>query len=209
MNVVLDAHELACERDDRWLFDSLELHLRDGDIVRIEGANGSGKTSLLKLLTGQLVPDAGRIEWHGQPLARAREAFRRSLLFIGHEPGVAAALTAQENLAWSAAMAGVGVSAAAIDDALAGVGLTGFEDVAANQLSAGQRRRIALARLDLVPRPLWILDEPFTAIDRHGVAWLEQRVLSHGEQGGAVIMTTHHTFQANDRVDSLILGATA
>lgn len=206
MNVVLDARRLACERDDRRLFENLELRVRDGDILRIEGANGSGKTTLLKILTGQLPPQDGWLGWHGEPLRRRQEPFRRSLLYIGHEPGVATALSAQQNLAWSVAMAGIVASPAAIDRALENVGLAGFEDLPAGQLSAGQRRRIALARLELIPRPLWILDEPFTAIDRDGVAWLERRLMAHGDSGGAVVLTTHHTFQANDRVDSVLLG---
>ncbi|GHB20692.1 cytochrome c biogenesis heme-transporting ATPase CcmA [Salinicola rhizosphaerae] len=207
MRVALDARDLACERDDRWLFEALELQVRDGDMLRIEGANGSGKTTLLKILTGQLSPQAGKLEWHGEPLRRVKDTFLRSLLFIGHAPGVAAALNGQQNLAWSAAVAGVEAPSRAIDQALAGVGLAGFEDVPAAQLSAGQQRRIALARLALIPRPLWILDEPFTAIDKDGVGWLEQRLVDHADRGGAVIMTTHHTFQANDRVNSVLLGA--
>lgn len=206
MNVALNARQLACERDDRWLFESLDLHVGDGDILRIEGANGSGKTTLLKMLTAQLSPQAGTLTWHGRPLARARDAFFRALLYIGHAPGVAAALTAEENLSWSAAMAGIKASPAEIERSLAAVGLAGFENLPAQQLSAGQQRRIALARLELMKRPLWILDEPFTAIDRDGVAWLERRIATHCEEGGAVILTTHHTFQANDRVTSVVLG---
>ncbi|WP_425353327.1 cytochrome c biogenesis heme-transporting ATPase CcmA [Salinicola lusitanus] len=209
VKVSLRASRLACERDDRWLFRALDLRVEDGDILRIEGANGSGKTTLLKLLTGQLPPTEGRIEWHGEPLARSREAFLSQLLYVGHAPGVSAALTAQENLAWAAAMAGVRAPVPDLERALEAVGLAGFEDIPARQLSAGQRRRIALARLELVPRPLWILDEPFTAIDREGVAWLERRLVAHGDAGGAVVMTTHHTFHANGRVDSLLLGEAA
>ncbi|MED5500055.1 MAG: cytochrome c biogenesis heme-transporting ATPase CcmA [Pseudomonadota bacterium] len=209
MNVSLQTHRLASERDDRWLFRSLDLRVEDGDILRIEGANGSGKTTLLKLLTGQLPASEGAVEWHGRSLASVREHFRDRLLYLGHLPGVSEALSAQENLAWFAAMAGIKTTPEAIEAALDAVGLAGFEDLPARQLSAGQQRRIALARLELVPRPLWILDEPFTAIDRDGVAWLERRLLDHARAGGAVVMTTHHTFQANDRVDSLVLGETS
>ncbi|KAA0015848.1 cytochrome c biogenesis heme-transporting ATPase CcmA [Salinicola corii] len=206
VDVSLQASQLASERDDRWLFRSLELRVEDGDILRIEGGNGSGKTTLLKLLTGQLQASEGRVEWHGRSLASVREHFLDRLLYLGHRPGVSGALSAQENLAWSAAMAGVKARPDAIEAALDAVGLAGFEDLPARQLSAGQQRRIALARLELIPRPLWILDEPFTAIDRDGVAWLECRLLDHAWGGGTVVMTTHHAFQANDRVDSLVLG---
>lgn len=207
MRVDLRGHHLACERDERELFKGFELNVVDGVMLRIEGPNGSGKTSLLKMLSGQLLPASGKLEWHGRALSRVRESYLSALLYIGHTPGVGESLTAQENLEWSAALAGLRASSAAINQALANVALYGFEDVAASQLSAGQQRRIALARLELIARPLWILDEPFTALDREGVAWLEQRLLAHRDAGGAVIMTTHHAFRADDGVQTIRLGA--
>ncbi|WP_110685143.1 cytochrome c biogenesis heme-transporting ATPase CcmA [Salinicola aestuarinus] len=208
MTVALTGRGLACERDERELLHGLDLDVVDGTLLRIEGPNGSGKTSLLKMLTGQLAPTAGTLSWRGQPLARARADYRTALLYLGHEPGVTTSLTAMENLAWSAALADLCVDAAAIEAALQTVGLYGFEDLPAGQLSAGQRRRIALARLELIPRPLWILDEPFTALDRAGVAWLEQRLLAHRDAGGAVVLTTHHEFAPTACIERLRLGAT-
>lgn len=188
----LQARRLACERDDRVLFHDLELDVEPGQVVRIEGPNGSGKTTLLKILSGQLGDYQGELFWSGAPLHTVRDAFLANLLYLGHSPGIKGALTALENLAWHQALAGEPGDQRGRMTALAEIGLTGFEDVPCFQLSAGQQRRVALARLTLIPRPLWVLDEPFTAIDKEGVAALEQRLLAHARQGGSVILTTHH-----------------
>ncbi|MCM2129999.1 cytochrome c biogenesis heme-transporting ATPase CcmA [Larsenimonas rhizosphaerae] len=198
MSAQLQACRLGCERDDRWLFRDLSLTLAPGDLCRIEGPNGSGKTSLIKLLTGQLPPDEGEVRWLGQPLPAARPVLERSLLYVGHLAGVKGALTPLENLAWYQALhttPDAGAEAARWH-ALAEVGLAGFEDVPVQQLSAGQQRRAGLARLHVVDRPLWILDEPFTAIDRAGVDVLEQLVHLRCQNGGTVIVITHHAFSA-------------
>lgn len=192
MTFRLEARSLACERDDRWLFSDLDVDVGDGEIVRIEGPNGSGKTTLLKILSGQMADFQGELRWCGQPMRKVRDDFLTNLLYMGHSPGVKAALSPLENLAWFQALAGERGAAAARMRALSEVGLTGFEDIPATQLSAGQQRRIALARLVLIERPLWILDEPFTAIDRDGVAELERRLLMHVRRGGSVLLTTHH-----------------
>ena len=188
----LQARQLACERDDRLLFDGLDLEVGPGQIVRIEGPNGSGKTTLLKILSGQLGDYQGELYWDDLPMQSAREAFLANLLYLGHAPGIKAALTALENLRWHQALAGEAGDQQARMAALAEIGLAGFEDVSCAQLSAGQQRRVALARLSLIPRPLWVLDEPFTAIDKDGVAALERRLLAHAARGGSVILTTHH-----------------
>ncbi|UYG04345.1 cytochrome c biogenesis heme-transporting ATPase CcmA [Halomonas sp. LR3S48] len=192
MSLRLQAQSLACERDDRWLFRGLDLDIRAGEIVRVEGPNGSGKTTLLKILSGQLADYEGELFWDDRPMRKARDAFLASLLYLGHAPGVKAALTPLENLAWYQALAGQRGGEAARLSALEELGLVGFEDVPAAQLSAGQQRRVALARLVLTPRPLWVLDEPFTAIDRDGVAALERRLVEHARRGGSVLVTTHH-----------------
>ncbi|MFW3614696.1 cytochrome c biogenesis heme-transporting ATPase CcmA [Billgrantia antri] len=192
MSLRLQARNLACERDDRWLFRGLDLDIRAGEIVRVEGPNGSGKTTLLKILSGQLADYEGELFWNEQPMRKSRDAFLANLLYLGHAPGVKAALTPLENLAWYQALAGHAPSEKARMSALEELGLVGFEDVPAAQLSAGQQRRVALARLSLTPRPLWVLDEPFTAIDRDGVAALERRLVEHARRGGCVLVTTHH-----------------
>ncbi|MDT8894464.1 cytochrome c biogenesis heme-transporting ATPase CcmA [Halomonas sp. I1] len=187
----LQARKLACERDDRWLFHDLDLEVRGGEVLRIEGANGSGKTTLLKILSGQLTDYQGALFWREVPLRQVYRDFLANVLYLGHATGVKWALTPLENLAWYQALAGVGKDEAQRMSALEAVGLAGFEDVPVGQLSAGQQRRVALARLELTPRPLWILDEPFTAIDREGVADLEARLAVHVHDGGSVVLTTH------------------
>ncbi|MDR5906408.1 cytochrome c biogenesis heme-transporting ATPase CcmA [Franzmannia qiaohouensis] len=188
----LQARQLACERDDRLLFCDLDLEVGPGQIVRIEGPNGSGKTTLLKILSGQLGDYQGELYWDDAPMHAARDAFLANLLYLGHAPGIKGALTALENLSWHQALAGEVGDHRGRMAALAEIGLVGFEDVPCAQLSAGQQRRVALARLILIPRLLWVLDEPFTAIDKDGVAALERRLLSHAARGGSVILTTHH-----------------
>ncbi|AOB33439.1 cytochrome C biogenesis protein CcmA [Bordetella sp. H567] len=189
---VLDAVALACERDQRRLFAGLSFQLRAGDMLRVRGPNGSGKSSLLRLLCGLARPTAGHVELFGQALARQRGSLASRLLWIGHAAGIKALLTAEENLAWLAALHARGETAA-IGQALAAVGLRGFEDTPCHALSAGQQRRIALARLYLPGTPaLWLLDEPFTALDAAGTAQLEAHLAMHCGRGGTVVLTTHH-----------------
>jgi len=189
---ILHTVGLACERDLRLLFENLELRLGPGEMVQISGPNGSGKTSLLRLLAGLMQPTAGQVLLNGQPLHEQRSELARNLLWIGHAAGIKDLLTAEENLSWLCALHQP-ASRDAIWQALAAVGLRGFEDVPCHSLSAGQQRRVALARLYLDSPPLWILDEPFTALDKQGVAQLEQHLAAHCEQGGMVLLTTHHT----------------
>ena len=184
---MLEARELLCERDERTLFSGLSFTLNAGEWVQITGSNGAGKTTLLRLLTGLSRPDAGEVLWQGQPLHQVRDSYHQNLLWIGHQPGIKTRLTALENLHFYHRD---GDTAQCLE-ALAQAGLAGFEDIPVNQLSAGQQRRVALARLWLTRATLWILDEPFTAIDVNGVDRLTQRMAQHTEQGGIVIPTTH------------------
>jgi heme exporter protein A len=189
---LLETVALACERDWRMLFERLDLRLAAGEMLQVVGPNGSGKTSLLRLLCGLMQPTAGQVRLNGRPLEEQRGELARNLLWIGHAAGIKGLLTAEENLAWLCALHQP-ADHAAIWRALEAVGLRGFEDVPCHTLSAGQQRRVALARLYLEAPPLWILDEPFTALDKQGVAQLEEHLARHCEDGGLVVLTTHHT----------------
>lgn len=187
---LLELRNLHCERDERLLFSGLNLILRAGAIIQVEGPNGSGKTTLLRLLTTTSVDFDGDILWRGQPLGQVKLDYLNHLLFVGHLPGVKKALSPRENLAWFSGM-NSGHQRCSVEEALSEVGLFGFEDVPCYHLSAGQLRRVALARLFLTPAQVWVLDEPFTAIDKQGVANLERLMSEHAAGGGCVVLTTH------------------
>lgn len=189
---MFDVINLSCVRDERMLFRGLSFHVRPGDLVQIEGPNGAGKTSLLRLLAGLSRAEEGEVRWQGETLQRQREIWQQNLLYLGHQPGVKAVLSPLENLRfWHGDS-----SQAALYAALEQVSLTGYEEVPVAQLSAGQQRRVALARLWLSSARLWILDEPLTAIDKAGVETLMARFNQHASQGGAVILTTHQELPA-------------
>lgn len=191
---MLEAVNLHCERDDRLLFSGLSFGVGAGEWVQITGGNGAGKTTLLRLLTGLARPDDGEVRWQGAPLSRARDVYHQNVLWIGHQPGIKARLTAFENLHFFHS----DCSLQQCFDALAQAGLAGFEDIPVHQLSAGQQRRVALSRLWLSRAPLWILDEPFTAIDASGVERLTGQMKLHTEQGGIVILTTHQPLNVGE-----------
>lgn len=194
---LLQVQQLFCERDDRVLIRELAFSLDHGEILQVEGPNGSGKTTLIRILCGLSDDYEGTIFWRGQPRSRSADGFRREHLYFGHLTGIKSSLSPRENLRWILQLKGVtGQGAAlesAIDRALHNVGLAGHDDVPVHALSAGQKRRVALARLHIEPALLWVLDEPFTAIDKNGVAELEALIQQHAAQGGSVILTTHHT----------------
>ncbi|MEQ6886903.1 cytochrome c biogenesis heme-transporting ATPase CcmA [Salicola sp. Rm-C-2C1-2] len=196
-STLLEARQIHCERDDRPLFSGLELTVGPGDLWRIAGPNGAGKTTLLRILAGLNPAFQGELLWRGEPVHRVRAQYQANLLFLGHSAGVSPSLTAFENLAgWQAMRAPTDpeqVMAALVD-----AGLAGYEDLPAAQLSAGQQRRVALARLYLSSAPLWILDEAFTAVDREAVGQLEALLSNRVRAGGAVILTTHHPLGLRD-----------
>jgi heme exporter protein A len=188
---MLEVKNLFCERDERVLFGSLSFIVNAGEVLQIEGQNGSGKTTLLRILCGLMEAYEGEMFWEGQPVIDVQEVFFQALLYVGHLSGVKVALTAEENLAWMRRLDPL-LNRITIAEALDKVGLYGYEDIPCYALSAGQQRRVGLARLYLSSAPLWILDEPFTALDKKGVAEKEALLAQHVQAGGCVVLTTHH-----------------
>ncbi len=188
--VLLELRHLACERDERFLFAQLNASFYAGQVVQILGPNGSGKTTLLRMLAGVSKDFYGDILWQSQSLTDVAWEYANDLLYLGHLPGIKKSLTPLENLRWYAAVQG-GVADADLINAIAQVQLAGYEDTPCYRLSAGQLRRVALARLAFTRAKLWILDEPFTALDKSGVAELEARLTAHAAGGGLVLVTSH------------------
>lgn len=187
---MLEASDLECERGGRRLFAALGFSLGAGEMLRIEGANGSGKTSLVRILAGLLAPTGGRVLWRGAEIAALREEYSRELVYLGHAAAVKEELTAAENLAIACRLAGMPAEAREVLEALDRFGLDGRSAV--KRLSQGQRRRAALARLALsAKRALWLLDEPHAALDAGGVATLGGLLEDHRRRGGAVVLTAH------------------
>lgn len=190
-DAVLVLDRLSSERDDVPLFTELSLTMGAGDVVQLAGPNGSGKTTLLRILMGLSSQYQGNISWRGTAMPKGRVEFLADTLYLGHNAGVKAALTPLENLRWTGALCSP-VDDKAIFAALEKVGLAGYEHQPCYALSAGQQRRVSLARLFCSPASLWVLDEPFTAIDLAGVAEIESWIDQHAESGGMVLLTTHH-----------------
>ncbi len=188
-STLLTAQELTCIREDRILFEKLDFTVKSGDIIQIEGPNGAGKTSLLRILAGLSQPYEGNVLFEDASINDDKENYNKHLLYIGHLAGIKGEMSAQENLDFNLALSGL--NSANAEQALSEVNLLGFEDTLASHLSAGQHRRIALAKLWQSQAPIWILDEPFTAIDKLGVKTLEGLIVKHAEQGGCIILTTH------------------
>ena len=204
---MLTVQQVTAIRDDRVLFAQLSFEAKSGDLIQIEGRNGTGKTTLLRIIAGLGDKEEGDILWEGTDVERDRDTFHQNLLFLGHQTGVKKDLSGLENLQFYQSVFGLSHDRQTLFDALAQVGLAGREDIPVSQLSAGQQRRVALARLWLTNQKLWILDEPLTAIDKQGVKVLESLFLSHANQGGIVLLTTHQDmFIDNPKLRKITLG---
>lgn len=205
----LAAKSLAAQRGQRLLFAGLELQLQNGQALRITGANGSGKSSLLKILTTLLTPTEGSLLFNHRPLADCRAAYLAQLLYIGHADAATGDLSPFENLRFAAALAGMPGSTAQLDSALSAVGLQAVRDLASRQLSQGQRKRLSLARLFLPSnKALWLLDEPFAALDDGACQQVNAAISRHLAHGGALVYATHQEAQFEaEHLPSIALAA--
>jgi len=192
----LQAHDLECVRGERSLFHGLALELAAGQCLHVAGENGAGKTSLLRILAGLLAPEQGGVRWRGVPIERAREEYGAELAFVGHLNGIKDDLSVLENVQLAAALRGGDAGADAARAALRTMALEDFAGSLARQLSQGQKRRVALTRLCADPAPaLWILDEPFNALDAASVLALRALIDAHLERGGIVVLTAHQQIE--------------
>jgi heme exporter protein A len=190
---MLQAIELTCIKGERVLFRDLSFAVPAGGFLSVMGDNGSGKSTLLRLLSGLSSPDGGRICWDGRDITELKDQYVAQLSYLGHRNALKDDLTPIENLRATSSMLGQALTFKAARTALDAVGLNrNFHLFSTKLLSEGQRRRVALARLWFCRRPLWLLDEPFTALDSHATATLRERLNAHVSAGGLVVMSTHH-----------------
>jgi len=203
---MFEIQSLECVRDDRLLFSDLSFSVAESEVLQIEGSNGSGKTSLLRILCGLRQAEAGQVLWRGELITSNREDYYANMVYIGHLPCIKGDLTVMENVRSLLDTRSLSLSNAEIEVALTKVGLATYDDVPGKALSSGQRRRILLAFVELSQAKLWVLDEPLTALDVQGVALMESMILEHREAGGSVIFTTHHGMQLDCEMSSVRLG---
>lgn len=188
---MLTLHDLACAKGERLLFQGVHCTLPRGAWLQVAGANGTGKTSLLRMLCGLAPPARGEIRWDGVPVAALGDAWRRQLLYLGHDSGLQGMLDARENLAFAAALSGDRLDGARIDAALDRLGLAHRAHLPTRLLSQGQKRRVALARLVHSAATVWVLDEPFVAIDGAALQVLASLIGDHLARGGLAVLTSH------------------
>lgn len=196
----LSVNNLSCQRGEQILFQNLQLCVESGDILQVRGLNGSGKTSLLRLIAGLGLIHEGEILWNAASIHSIRETYSSQLTYLGHKLGLKNDLTAVENLRTL-----LGAQPQEIHHALADVGLADKHDLLLRDLSAGQKRRVVLAKLVMNPTPLWILDEPFTGLDQEGVQFLAELMEQHRLKGGMIIFTSHQDVPLQHRPKELYL----
>ncbi len=195
----LRLESVSCVRGGKSLFTNLDLEIKPGSILRISGDNGSGKSSLLRILCGLLPPQAGKVVWGDQLIHEDRDQFHSELIYLGHIPALKADFTALENLINLALLGGQVITAKEALQALSAAGLSDQAHRVVRTLSQGQKQRIALARLRLPqPKPLWILDEPFNALDQKSNQLLQSLLVEHVKHGGIVALSSHQTLSMDD-----------
>jgi heme exporter protein A len=203
-NPMLEVKNLACSRGNKPLFENVSFSLKPGQALHLEGDNGVGKTSLLRIVCGLSPADAGAVFWQGQSVQTDPSAYRAALFYLGHNLSLKEELSALENLQADAAVAGRTLTQAQALTALARMGLRGREHLPLRVMSQGQKRRTALARLLASQAPLWVLDEPFVALDAKAVDGLRRVLADHVGQGGMVMFTSHQAITLQ-RVDGAVL----
>lgn len=207
---MLGVHDLACARGDRLLFKNMNFQVAEGELLLVQGGNGQGKTSLLRLLTGLARPEAGEIRWRGTPIRKNRDEYHTEMIYLGHANGVKDDLNPVENLRFAEGLQGRAFEAARATDLLARLGLGRCLDLPCRVLSFGQRRRVALSALLLADAKLWILDEPLTGLDVHAVALMEGLIRDHLAAGGLAVATTHQALNLEGvKVQRLLVGNVA
>jgi heme exporter protein A len=205
---MLEVSNLKCVRAERPLFDGVGFRLESGKLLYLRGSNGSGKTSLLRILCGLSPAESGQILWNGVSIAALGDAYRQDLFYLGHQNALQEALTVNENLSFYAALAGVIPDEARTANALARMGLRGCQTRLVRHLSQGQKRRVALSRLMLNRARLWVLDEPFVALDQAAIQSLADLVAEHLDKGGLAVLTSHQQVDIGQVVPQLLeLGA--
>lgn len=203
---MLAVNNLSCVRGERALFSGIRFRVQPGELLHVHGPNGSGKTSLLRMLCGLSAPAEGEILWQNRSLRALGDTYFAEVSYLGHQNAIKEELSALENLRISASIAGGKVSEAQAYAGLKAIGLRGKEDLQTRLLSQGQRRRVALARLPLSKRLLWILDEPLAALDTAGVALVEKMIDAHLSQGGLAVVTTHQLLSVAGTIQHVHLG---
>ncbi len=202
---MLELRGIRCERGGRTLIDGLHCQVPRGCMLRVRGANGAGKTSLLRLVCGLLAPAQGQVLWDGEPIRVLAEQFGRALVYIGHAAALKDDLSAMENVQAACLLGGLHVTPVQAQQALAAAGLMGRQRTPARQLSQGQRRRVALARLLVAQQtPLWVLDEPFNALDQAATVWLCGLLQAHLERAGVVVLTSHQDLPLDALADRMV-----
>ena len=202
---MLDANDLECLRGTRRLFAGVSFRLAPGECLQVQGANGSGKTSLLRILCGLARPERGTVRWNAESIDALGDDYRAALAFCGHANALKEDLTASENLLASAALCGTPATGDSARAALEAFGVLHLDALPVRALSQGQKRRVALARLAVCERRLWVLDEPLAALDASAAQALAARIDSHLAQGGIAVLTSHQPVELRTRARELAL----
>ena len=190
-------HNLECIRQNNMLFRGLNFSIKDGDLLQINGANGSGKSSLLQICSGLIEPTAGEILWENKNINKYRYEFQSNILYLGHSNAIKAALTVEENMRIIHSLTGEKPNND-YSEILNTLGMIGMNEILVSRLSAGQKRRVGLTRLHMAKSKLWFLDEPFNALDKKGKKIIENIVINHCNDGGIVLFTTHQKMEINN-----------